>query len=100
MMLHLALAFGMGPKRLGRELDSREVAEYIALQRVDPWGPVRSDIQAATAAFGAASVWSDKIRLDNFVIPYGETDEEREARQKAEFAAKLKAYQVNTQQFR
>lgn len=98
-MLHLALAFGMGPKRLGRELDSREVAEYIALQRVDPWGPVRSDIQAATAAFGAASVWSDKIRLENFVIPYGETEEERKARQNADFLNRLKAHQVSTQQF-
>lgn len=72
MKLHLALAFGVPPRHLGRVLTAREFAEYVALLNVDPWGPARADFQAATAAYGAAAVWSSDVCLSDFIPPWGE----------------------------
>lgn len=67
-------------------MSAYELAQKEILEQVDPWGPRRSDYQAAVIAFVMASVFGGKrkprfkkiMQMFNFCERHEQTDEEIE----------------------
>ena len=55
-------------------MSSAELAEWLALLRVEPWGPYRADLQAAIGAWASAAPWSSKVKLADFLPEFGARD--------------------------
>lgn len=56
---------------LDATMSSAEMAEWMALLRVEPWGPYRADLQAAIGAWAAAAPWSSQVKVGDFVPEFG-----------------------------
>jgi hypothetical protein len=82
----LALAFGIPPRELARRLSARELAEYEALDRLDPFGPERGDLRMAILASLIANVNRDPKKTKAFkpldFMPYVPEADKRAADQR------------------
>jgi hypothetical protein len=56
----LALALGMSVGQLEKNMSGREVAEWQAFYRLEPFGDFRGDLRAGTIACTIANVFSGK----------------------------------------
>jgi hypothetical protein len=54
--LRLSLQLGIPVDEMLERIDSRTLAEYMALEFIDPHGPIRGDIQAGVIASTIANV--------------------------------------------
>lgn len=93
-MFSLAATLGMTVEELGSRMGSAEFSEWMALLRVEPWGPYRSDLSAAIVAWSAAAPWCKEAKLGDFLPDYGggreaepETEEQAIRRIKARLMA-------------
>jgi hypothetical protein len=48
-------------------MSSTELAEWVALIRLDPWGYYRSDLQHALAAWAPMAAWSKGAKITDFL---------------------------------
>ncbi len=72
-MFRLALCLGMTVEELGVRMSSRELSEWLAFERIEPFGDVRADIRQAMTTMFIANQWRKKgqppIEIDAF-LPY------------------------------
>lgn len=55
-------------RRLQREMSSAEFAEYLALDRIEPWGARRLDVLVAGAVATVVGMFSKRrVRLTDFL---------------------------------
>lgn len=54
---------------LEMRMSARELAEWIELLRVDPWGVYRSDLQHALAAWSPLAAAGGKAKVEDFLPP-------------------------------
>ena len=82
-MFALAATLGMTVGELSQRMGSAELSEWMALLRVEPWGPYRSDLSAAIVAWSAAAPWCKEARLGDFLPDYGGGEKEPETEEQA-----------------
>jgi len=84
------MALGMSVRRAQQEIDSSEFAEWIAYDRLDPYGPERADLNAAIIAREVAlpnMKKGAKITPADFMPKYGRRPERQTVSQmRANFA--------------
>ena len=56
----LALVLGMTVAELNQRMSSRELSEWMAFYRIEPFGDVRGDVQAAVIAQSTLAPHMDK----------------------------------------
>ena len=88
----LAAHLGMTLERLGREMSSYELTQWIAYFKVEPFGHVRGDIQAGVIASVIANSSPGRgkrtYRPSDFMPDFGVaevSEEDREAKAKSMF---------------
>lgn len=90
-MFALAATLGMTVRELEDRMGSAELSEWLALLRVEPWGPYRSDLSAAIVAWSSAAPWCKEAKLGDFMPDYGGTADREPVEQNEEQAiARLK----------
>lgn len=77
-MFALAGHLGCTVAELGERMSASELAEWMALMSVEPWGQARGDIQAATAAWAATAPWAKDVSMSDFLPRYGEESRQQE----------------------
>lgn len=77
-MFALAGHLGCTVAELGERMSASELAEWMALMSVEPWGQARGDIQAATAAWAATAPWAKDVSMSDFLPRYGEESSAQE----------------------
>lgn len=74
----------MSVARAEREISSREFAEWFALDKlVEPFGDERADLRAGIIASTVANSVGNKTTAADFVLEFGEPEEERPKRTQA-----------------
>lgn len=63
---------------LDQRMGSAEFAEWMALARVEPWGPYRSDLTSAIGAWASAAPWASDAKVGDF-LPAFDSGEQTEA---------------------
>lgn len=90
------MALGMSVCRAQQEIDSAEFAEWIAYDRMDPYGPERLDLHAGIVASTIASVNAGKgqtFRPSDFMPNFNKLVKRQSvAQMRANFALFAKAH--------
>lgn len=76
-MFRLAATLGMTVGELSERMTAAELAEWIALIPIDPWGPYRADLHGAMNAWAGVAPWSKQAKVSDFLIR--EPDQEKPA---------------------
>ena len=74
IMFRLAATLGMTVGELSERMTAAELAEWIALIPIDPWGPYRADLHGAMAAWAGVAPWSKQAKVSDFLIREPEQD--------------------------
>lgn len=72
-MFNLAATLGMTVRELGDRMGAAELAEWVALLQVEPWGPYRQDYHAAQAAWASVAPWTKEAKLVDFFPSWSES---------------------------
>ena len=67
MLFRLAGHLGMTVGEIEERMSSTELAEWVALIRLDPWGYYRSDTQHALSAWAPMAAWSKGAKISDFM---------------------------------
>ncbi len=67
VLFRLAGHLGMTVGEIEERMSSTELAEWVALIRLDPWGYYRSDLQHALAAWAPMAAWSKGAKVTDFL---------------------------------
>jgi hypothetical protein len=95
--MKLAMVFQTPVKRLMREMDSEEYAWWLAYDRIEPIGALRSDLMLAQVCSILANVNRDSKKkptpyeLSDFLFEFDKTKEQKEEEQRAAVEKKFLA---------
>ena len=67
-LFRIAATLGMTVSEVCERMSSTELNEWMALVRLDPWGPFRDDLRGAIGAWAATAAWSKNSRVTDFLI--------------------------------
>lgn len=94
----LAMCLHKTVEELDATMSSAELAEWLALLAVEPWGPYRADLHAALQAWSQVSVWNKEAKFSDYLLKFGddpkletEPDEETEQQRFRMMQARLLA---------
>lgn len=73
----LAATLGMTVGELDERMGAAEFAEWLALLRVEPWGPYRADLTGAIGAWAVAAPWSKETKVSDFLPKFGEKESDK-----------------------
>lgn len=71
-------------------MTSRELAEWMAYERLEPFGETRADVRAALICWAFNGTMGGKARMDDFILHFGKEYEKRPPRELDKDLAKVK----------
>lgn len=69
MLFRLAGHLGMTVGEIEERMSATELAEWVALIRLDPWGYYRTDRASALCAWASMAAWSRGAKIEDFMPP-------------------------------
>ncbi|MBF7954571.1 DUF4035 domain-containing protein [Rahnella victoriana] len=88
-LFSLALRLGRTVHELRQTLTASELKMWIAYDRLSPIGDWRGDVQAAQVATAAINAQGGKLSLNDVLLKWGQTEEEKEISDFEEFLGGL-----------
>ncbi|MFU2317971.1 phage tail assembly protein T [Rahnella sp. PCH160] len=88
-LFSLALRLGRTVHELRQTLTASELKMWIAYDRLSPIGDWRGDVQAAQVATATINAQGGKLSLNDVLLKWGQTDEEKEISDFEEFLGGL-----------
>ncbi|ADW73434.1 hypothetical protein Rahaq_1816 [Rahnella aceris] len=88
-LFSLALRLGRTVHELRETLTASELKMWIAYDRLSPIGDWRGDVQAAQVATATINAQGGKLSLNDVLLKWGQTEEEKEISDFEEFLGGL-----------
>ncbi|KAB8310322.1 DUF4035 domain-containing protein [Rouxiella chamberiensis] len=88
-LFSLALRLGRTVHELRQTLTASELKMWIAYDRLSPIGDWRGDVQAAQVATAAINAQGGKLSINDVLLKWGQTEEEKEISDFEEFLGGL-----------
>ncbi|MDF1895080.1 DUF4035 domain-containing protein [Rahnella contaminans] len=88
-LFSLALRLGRTVHELRQTLTASELKMWIAYDRLSPIGDWRGDFQAAQVATAAINAQGGKLSINDVLLKWGQTEEEKEISDFEEFLGGL-----------
>jgi hypothetical protein len=66
-MFALAQTLGRSVRWVERNVNSRELSEWIALLAVEPWGPYRADLLNAINCYAVSAPWCKGTKVSDWM---------------------------------
>ncbi|MFD3225667.1 MULTISPECIES: phage tail assembly protein T [Rahnella] len=88
-LFSLALRLGRTVHELRQTLTASELKMWIAYDRLSPIGDWRGDVQAAQVATATINAQGGKLSLNDVLLKWGQTEEEKEISDFEEFLGGL-----------